>query len=380
MAKPVDGPNATGAAMGGGVGVPEGSAALLPLDGKPVSAPLIVRRDFTLIGSRNRARWRLDSPEVSRSHAALILSRGTLYIRDLGSRTHTFVNEQIVDEAELRHGDLLRIGNFRFKIHHPSPEAGSESAPTAGLSAAEGQAPLEIAGRTLLIGHRVNCDLVLASDSVSNLHAILFELNGSHHIRDLFSRTGTFVNDTPVKQQELRPGDMIRIGQAEFRYELMAMAQLEADAELLEIVEPEELEEIPEPQFAETSEPQVAEESEPPVARTSDTPLALEGDPLTTETELVDSGPVDLPWAFGCDQGSYVGGLPLSWQYRRALPAPPEAQPLPLDPAPPERKTTVIRGKAARDSNGRRLDRYASASSKRGIFGRLKRILGLSKR
>src|SRR6476660_1153815 len=77
--------------------IPQGAHA-----GKP-GMPL--HRPFILIGSRNRAHVHLVSHTVSRAHAAIISTAHGSYVRDLGSRTHTFVNGRPVKEAPLRHAD-----------------------------------------------------------------------------------------------------------------------------------------------------------------------------------------------------------------------------------------------------------------------------------
>ncbi len=59
--------------------------------------------------------WVIDQPAVSRVHAALQTdSRGTVRIRDMGSRNGVYVNGERVAEGPLRRGDVVRIGNVLF--------------------------------------------------------------------------------------------------------------------------------------------------------------------------------------------------------------------------------------------------------------------------
>ena len=73
-------------------------------------------------------------------------------------------------------------------------------------------------GKSILIGRRDGCDIKLLEDSVSTTHAIIFEMDGRRYIRDLASRTGTFVNGKQIHQVELMPGDEVKCGQTEMRY------------------------------------------------------------------------------------------------------------------------------------------------------------------
>ena len=65
----------------------------------------------------------IDSLEVSGHHAEIRRDGERGYrIEDLGSTNQTFVNEQPVDSAPLRHGDTVRIGWVVFRFldeQHP---------------------------------------------------------------------------------------------------------------------------------------------------------------------------------------------------------------------------------------------------------------------
>ena len=196
------------------------SAALVP-DGPDAGGPAVpLTRRFTLVGARNSARLRLVSPEISRSHAAIISSSRSFYVRDLASRTGLLINGQVVREAELAEGDALHIGTFVYRVRFPTGKL-AVSDPEAVAAAAvqvHGAAPVRIEGRSLLIGRRPNCDLSLADAEVSSTHALIFEMDGSHHLRDLSSRTGTYLNDKRVKRRRLGVGDVIRVGRTELHY------------------------------------------------------------------------------------------------------------------------------------------------------------------
>ena len=71
---------------------------------------------------------------------------------------------------------------------------------------------------TSVIGRSAGCDVVLNHPSVSRRHAELERLGGGGwRVRDLKSRNGTRVNDQPVAEQTLYPGDLVQIGQFTMR-------------------------------------------------------------------------------------------------------------------------------------------------------------------
>ncbi|HWE01109.1 MAG TPA: FHA domain-containing protein [Tepidisphaeraceae bacterium] len=193
--------------------VPQGKHA-----GKP---SLPIGRAFTLVGARHRAHLHLLSSTVSKSHAIIVNDAGNLYIRDTASREHVYVNDQPVKETDLRHGDTVKIGSFSFRFVDMSGKSGRvipDPAPQAALEM-EGEAlPILFEGRTILFGRRPNCDVIFKEESVSNVHAVIFEINGQHYIRDLGSRTGTFVNGEQIHNQPLAFNDVVRVGDKEMRF------------------------------------------------------------------------------------------------------------------------------------------------------------------
>ena len=59
----------------------------------------------------------LSNPFLSKKHARLIVREGQVYLEDLGSKNGTFLNENRLnkyDNALLRNGDKIRLGNVEF--------------------------------------------------------------------------------------------------------------------------------------------------------------------------------------------------------------------------------------------------------------------------
>ena len=82
--------------------------------------------------------------------------------------------------------------------------------------------PLAIAEKVMLIGRRATCDVSLMEASVSTAHAVIFHVGGKRYLRDLGSRTGTWVNGAKFTRRSCRLGDSIKIGETEMRYVLAA--------------------------------------------------------------------------------------------------------------------------------------------------------------
>jgi pSer/pThr/pTyr-binding forkhead associated (FHA) protein len=195
--------------------------ALVPIERHEGKPAVRLSRPVYVIGSRSSARIHLLSSTVSKAHALLVRSNGRTYIRDLASRSHVIINGRQVREADLEDDDVIQIGSFTFKyIAGPgedTPRPAIDAQP-AKIDVQGNDFPVPIEQRVLLIGRRSLCDINLVEASVSTAHAVIFELDGQRFIRDLGSRTGTFVNGVSTHQHQLSPGDTIHIGETDLRY------------------------------------------------------------------------------------------------------------------------------------------------------------------
>ena len=63
-----------------------------------------------------------------------------------------------------------------------------------------------------IIGRGKDCHLALPDNAVSRQHAFLERRDGFFHVCDMGSTNGTYVNDEPIREHRLEPGDLIRIG------------------------------------------------------------------------------------------------------------------------------------------------------------------------
>lgn len=72
--------------------------------------------------------------------------------------------------------------------------------------------------KDLLIGRRESCDIVLRFPNVSAHHCQLYVNGGYWYARDMKSRNGTKVNNVPITEKRLDPGDELAV--AKHRYEI----------------------------------------------------------------------------------------------------------------------------------------------------------------
>jgi pSer/pThr/pTyr-binding forkhead associated (FHA) protein len=77
-----------------------------------------------VIGRSSAAQVGLLDPEVSRRHAQLELTRGVVYLTDLGSANGTFLNgNRLKNEGiEVRPGDDIDVGNTRITVKEMAPQ------------------------------------------------------------------------------------------------------------------------------------------------------------------------------------------------------------------------------------------------------------------
>jgi pSer/pThr/pTyr-binding forkhead associated (FHA) protein len=80
----------------------------------------------------------------------------------------------------------------------------------------------ELDSSAVTVGRSAENDLVLDSDEfASTKHARIEPRRDGVWVEDLDSTNGTFVNGMKVKQRhKLSPGDVIRVGETDLRYEL----------------------------------------------------------------------------------------------------------------------------------------------------------------
>jgi predicted component of type VI protein secretion system len=78
--------------------------------------------------------------------------------------------------------------------------------------------PIPLLKRSLLVGRRESCDIVLRFSNVSAHHCQLTVNAGYWYVRDMNSRNGVKVNGVRVTEKRVDPGDVLSV--AKHKYEV----------------------------------------------------------------------------------------------------------------------------------------------------------------
>jgi hypothetical protein len=108
---------------------------------------------------------------------------------------------------------------------HPAPALGEQAlggdswlVALGGGGLGEGERFDLIGG--LSIGRSREADLQIEDRYASGLHARIFSREGRSYVEDMNSTNGTLLNDADLRgEAELIDGDVVRIGDTEFRFE-----------------------------------------------------------------------------------------------------------------------------------------------------------------
>jgi adenylate cyclase len=79
--------------------------------------------------------------------------------------------------------------------------------------------PIPLLKKTLLVGRRESCDIVLRFSNVSAHHCQLNLIGGYWYVRDMKSRNGVKINGTRITEKRVDPGDELSI--AKHKYQVM---------------------------------------------------------------------------------------------------------------------------------------------------------------
>jgi hypothetical protein len=108
---------------------------------------------------------------------------------------------------------------------HPAPAFGAASGRGDSWLIAERGGGLEQGERFdliggLSIGRSRDADVQIDDRYASGIHARIFSRDGRSYVEDMSSTNGTLLNDAELKgEAELLDGDVVRIGDTEFRFE-----------------------------------------------------------------------------------------------------------------------------------------------------------------
>jgi pSer/pThr/pTyr-binding forkhead associated (FHA) protein len=311
---------------------------LEPVDAEGVERPVALSTEVCVAGARDHVNLKLSSRRVSRTHALFVTDRDSIYLRDLASRNHTYLNDEPIREAVLRNGDLIGLGplTFRCQSGFDRPyEQGETHAPPAELRLESDDSRHPLPGRTALIGSRTDCDILLRGDEVDPAHAVIYEREGRRFIRDLQPHSDTLVNDQPVKEVELQPGDRIRIGESNLVYQIVP--RVENNAAPLPLLEDLDVENGDGNGPADTTIPMDDLPQDDPLlaSPTEEPPAAVDEVSLSEPTETETDAPLALAESADEDVTPFPLESTQTDELREAVSPAAPAEEMELDPAAP---------------------------------------------
>ncbi len=93
----------------------QGTPCLVVFYGKNLGKRHFLDKPELILGRSDSTNIQIDQESASRQHAKVLTDNGRAKLYDLGSTNGTFVNDQRIENVELRDGDLVRIGQTIFK-------------------------------------------------------------------------------------------------------------------------------------------------------------------------------------------------------------------------------------------------------------------------
>lgn len=91
--------------------------------------PIPLLKDKLLVGRRESCDIVLRFSNVSAHHCELQLRDGYWYVKDLGSKNGTRVNNVMVAEKLVKPGDVLRIAKHKYEMHYAPFDLGATGPP-----------------------------------------------------------------------------------------------------------------------------------------------------------------------------------------------------------------------------------------------------------
>jgi len=193
-----------------------------------------LRQPKLFLGKRKSKTDQSSSESAATQHCELSFEDGIWKILRKGSPYPLKINGRECDAAELKSGDLLSLGPFRYRIRYPKSHAEIENKPALKARARAEEAashqhfgqllpqgggtPILLHQKRMTVGRKTDCDITLASKQISALHCGLELLNGYWKVVDLGSQNGIRVNGIPRGRKWLFPGDILSI--VTFRFQI----------------------------------------------------------------------------------------------------------------------------------------------------------------
>jgi diguanylate cyclase (GGDEF)-like protein len=91
-------------------------ACLVVIYGDDLGRRVPLGNEPCIVGRSSKCDVQVDQESVSRNHCRVSFNGKTYTIRDLGSTNGTYVNDELIDEVNLRDGDQIKVGRTIMKF------------------------------------------------------------------------------------------------------------------------------------------------------------------------------------------------------------------------------------------------------------------------
>lgn len=261
--------------------VEPGPVNLLEIITGPDQGNVIALKNPLSIIGRKGADININDPKISARHASIEILEDNITLRDLESINGVFLDDVRVTQARISPGDRVKIGDtelvfkiaqetlksrgpdidntirdnalakkscpecggqiepedrFCVKCGHPVQEEVMEEKQETEEERDETRLKNQVSMHTLLVVSgedkgkcfavksspftigRKDSDIVINDPMVSGSHAVIELIKGKALLKDTESANGVFVNDRPVLEAVLQPGDLIIMGSTTLKY------------------------------------------------------------------------------------------------------------------------------------------------------------------
>ena len=171
---------------------------------------------------------------ISKAHAEIIREGNRFKLIDTGSLNRTFLKGKEIQEAYLKSGDVIMLGeggpkfSFLTKVEEGRrvpperpPERPPEGPPERPPELEEKRIPLDIQyGPTIrsfkklpiTIGKSPRCDFTIDHTSVIDQHAQIFFSQGQYYVKDLTGQNSVLINGQPIElEKPLNPDNRLEL-------------------------------------------------------------------------------------------------------------------------------------------------------------------------
>jgi pSer/pThr/pTyr-binding forkhead associated (FHA) protein len=189
---------------------------------------VVLDKETISFGRQAGTTFTIANTRASQRHAELGYENGSYVLRDFQTHTGTFVNGNRIASQMLRAGDLVEIGGEQFRFEELSNDS-TLNVPVRivvmnGMSVGQ---IYPLGNNKLTFGRHTDNIVKIPNKIASRHHAEVCYEGGRYILNDLQSQNGTFVNGDRISSHTLTTGDVIGIGNQQFRFEVAEHHQRE---------------------------------------------------------------------------------------------------------------------------------------------------------